>query len=239
LPDGYVAISKGNATVVARRSEVAEIQGLLKINDTLFEAALQMPRIGTMHGRGIAPVVDIVGEPCVVRHFRRGGSVMSALGDRYLRAGSNRVLHELRASEAVRGRGVATPSVKFAAWYDEGIFRRYDIATSFIPSARDLADILFDDAQRTVAVTHTQKLLRDVVKAGLLHRDLNLKNILVTAERAFVLDLDRAKVLDRLTQLQASAMRTRFMRSLTKWEGKEGRKIPASARTALGEAFVV
>jgi 3-deoxy-D-manno-octulosonic acid kinase len=198
-----------------------------------------LPRFGELHGRGLTPVVDLAGDRCVVRHFRRGGSVMSVLGDRYVRSGRNRVLDELSASETMRARGVATPRVKCGAWYDDGVFRRYDIATHFIPSARDLADVLFDDAGRTLVVEHTVVLLRDIVHHGLLHHDLNLKNILVAGDGAYVLDLDRAEVFDRLTQMQASAMRTRFMRSLTKWEQKLGRSVPPSVRTSLGEAFVV
>ena len=198
-----------------------------------------MPRVAEFYGRGMAPVVELAGEHCVVRHFRRGGSVVSVLGDRYLRTSGNRALDELNASETIRARGVATPRVKCVAWYDDGMFRRYDMATHFIPSARDLTDALFDDTDRTLVVEHAAVLLRDVVRNGLLHRDLNLKNILVADDGAYVLDLDRAQIFDRLTQMQASAMRTRFMRSLTKWEQKLGRTVPPSVRTTLGEAFVV
>lgn len=225
--------------MAARDAELSVAAELVKENKTLFDAALRMTRIADLQGRGVTPVVELAGGRCVVRHFRRGGSVASALGDRYLRASGNRVLQELRASVEARGRGVATPEVKVAAWYDVGIFRRYDIATSYIPSAGDLSDVLFDDAARAAALSHATLLLRQLISAGMMHRDLNLKNILVTDERAYVIDLDRAEVFDRLTQAQASAMRDRMLRSLTKWEAKRGRSLPASTRTALGEAFVV
>jgi tRNA A-37 threonylcarbamoyl transferase component Bud32 len=239
LPAGFTQLTRGHATVVARPSDVPLLSQLLSEESTLYDAALRLPRIHELRGRGVTPVVEVGGVRCVVRHYRRGGSVASALGDRYLRTAGNRLLRELRASEAVRARGVATPEVRFGAWYDGGIFRRYDLATLFIPSARDLSSALFDEDERARVVTLTTRLVRDVVRSGLLHRDLNLKNIVVDAERAYVLDLDCAHVFDRLTQVQAAAMQTRFLRSLAKWEDKLGRSIPQSVKHDLSEAFRV
>lgn len=232
-------LSRGRATAVARSEDASAVSELLEKNETLFDAALRMPRVMELRGRGLTPVVDIDGVRCVVRHFRRGGSIATALGDRYLRMAANRVLRELNASETIRSRGVATPQVQFGAWYNDGLFRRFDIATRFIPHARDLAEALFDNASRESAVARAVDLLRDVVRNGLLHHDLNLKNVLVDAERAYVLDLDRAEVRDRLSSSEAQSMRSRFFRSLDKWEAKLGSTLPARMRTQLGEAFVV
>lgn len=239
MPDGFRIVSGNGAAVVARAENVSAVSALLEGHDTLFDAVLQMPRVMELRGRGITPVVDIRGVRCVVRHFRRGGSVATALGDRYSRFAENRVVRELNASETMRARGVATPAVEFGAWYTRGLFRRFDIATRYIANARDLAEVLFDEAQRDAAVTRAVHLLRDVVTKGLLHHDLNLKNILVDADRAYVLDLDRAEIRSRLSASEAQSMRSRFFRSLDKWEGKLGRKIPPRLRTQLGEAFVV
>ena len=173
----------------------------------------------------------------MVRHYQRGGSVMTVLGDRYARLGSPRFLKELRASEAARSRGIATPAIQAGAWYDGWIFRRCDVATAYIPDSADLAAVLFGEGGAYESgVKETLDLIRSVVSGGLLHRDLNLKNILI-ADRAYVLDLDRCEVVDRLTRSQTHAMHDRFFRSLRKWESKTGRKIPSAVVTAFHEAF--
>lgn len=207
---------------------------------TLYDAALTLPRRGELRGRGLAPVVELAGETCVVRHYQRGGAVASVLGDRYLRAAGNRVVNELRVSEIARNRGVMTPRVKCAAWYTEGLFERYDIATEFIPRSRDLSFLLFGDAPPPDSVlTNTAALVRSMLGAGLIHRDLNVKNIIVDDNRAHILDLDRCYVRDRVTESDARKMRDRFFRSLNKWETKTGRRVHDVARDVLSQGFHV
>jgi tRNA A-37 threonylcarbamoyl transferase component Bud32 len=164
---------------------------------------------------------------------------MSVLDDRYLRAAPNRVVRELRASEAARARGIATPVVKCGAWYTHGFFRRFDIATLYIPESRDLSDVIFDAAFAPAAVARAATLIRDMLRAGLIHQDLNLKNILVTKDRAFVLDLDRCYVVERVSAAQAEAMRARLFRSLAKWQRRTGKVVAPDLAASLTEAFRV
>lgn len=161
---------------------------------------------------------------------------MTMLGDRYARIGAPRVLKELRASEAARSRGIATPAIKAGAWYDEVIFRRADVATSYIPDSADLAAVLFGEHANGSGVEAAFVLIRNIISGGLVHRDLNLKNILI-ADRAYVLDLDRCEVVERLTKAQTFAMHDRFFRSLKKWEAKTHKKVPSTVITAFHEAF--
>jgi 3-deoxy-D-manno-octulosonic acid kinase len=214
------------------------LAALVQEHDTLFHAARQK-RKGELTGRGIAIIAELNGETCVVRHYRRGGSVASVLGDRYLRTAPNRVLRELQTSEAARARGVATPSVKVGAWYNHGLFRRFDIATTYIPDTRDLSTVIFDAAHGQRAAELTAVLIRDLLRAGLIHSDLNLKNILVTTDRAFVLDLDRCRMVERVGATHASAMQARFFRSLAKFAGQRGRAVPPAVMALLTEAFRV
>ena len=230
----------GRATVVARAGEMQLIETLLQQHQTLYEAAAALPRVTELRGRGVAVVAQFGGEPWVVRHYRRGGSVMKVLDDRYARFGSPRVMTELRASEAARARGIATPQIKAGAWYDAGIFRRSDMASAYIPESHDLAAILFSNAgDPAAAVAATVTLLRSLVRGGLLHRDLNLKNILVATGRAYVLDLDRCAVLDKLSELQISSMRSRFFRSLEKWERLSRKTVDGSTKRELRSGFDV
>jgi tRNA A-37 threonylcarbamoyl transferase component Bud32 len=213
---------------------------LLRQHGTLYEAATQLPQVTRLQGRAVNVVADFGGTAWVVRHYRRGGSVMKALDDRYLRTGSARVLHELQVTEAARERGIPTPEFMAGAWYDHGIFRRCDIATAYIPRSSDLAQIIFEQATaRGDAILRAAQLIRIIIRLGLLHRDLNLKNLLLARSGAYIVDLDRCTLVDRLTPKQINAMRKRFFRSLAKWEKQTGVVVADSIKRTLAEAFSV
>ncbi len=234
LPEGFQAHTYGAATIVARVALLPQALALIERYGSLYRAAQQQPRIAHLQGRGVAIVTRLGEEVCVIRHYQRGGAVMKLLGDRYL--GGNRALRELRVSEQARARGVFTPAVQAAAWYERGVFRRFDLATSFISDARDLASALFEaNAARAAHLAAT--LLRQMLAAGLVHRDLNLKNVLVAREHAYVLDLDRATMVERVSDAQRAAMRARFTRSLDKWEVRKGIAIAPEDRRTLQQAF--
>jgi len=228
----------GRATLVARAPDLPTYSVLIQQHGTLFDAAKQLPRMGELQGRALALVVEIAGTACVVRHYHRGGAAR-LLGDRYARWGPNRALRELQVSESARARGVATPAVKCVAWYHRAIFRRSDIATRYMASTRDLADTLFGgetaDAER--ATRAAAQLIRDMLRAGLVHSDLNLKNILVAPDRAYVVDLDKCSVEEGVSTAHSKSMRERFLRSLTKWERATGKTVAAGLRSQLIGAF--
>jgi hypothetical protein len=226
--------------LLAREAAVAMLTTLLKQHGTLYEAATQLPQVARLRGRGINVVADFGGAAWVVRHYRRGGSVMRALDDRYLRVGSARVFQELQITVAARERGIPTPEFVAGAWYDHGIFRRCDIATAYIPRSSDLAQIIFEQATaRGDAVLRAAQLIRIIIRLGLLHRDLNLKNILLARSGAYIVDLDRCTLVDGLTPPQIRGMRNRFFRSLAKWEKQTGVVVADSIKRTLSEAFSV
>ena len=78
-----------------------------------------------------------------------------------------------------------------------------------------------------------------MVQGGVIHEDLNVKNIIVDADRAWVLDLDRCRVQDRVSASDVRRMRDRFFRSLNKWETNTGRRVHDVARDVLSQGFHV
>ena len=238
MPRGFEQTSTGRATLVARPADLPTFLTLVRQHGTVFEAASRLPRLGELRGRGVAVVAEIAGRPCGVSHYQRGGAVARVLEDRYARFAQNRALRELRVSESVRARGVATPPVKCAAWYVHGGFRRFDIVTTYIADSRDLATELFaSEADPRHALRLSVKLIRDMLRAGLVHKDLNLKNVLIAPDRAYILDLDRCKVEEGVAAGAAQAMRERLLRSLEKWERLNNRAAPPGAKQQLSEAF--
>src|SRR5690606_11192773 len=145
-----------------------------------------------------------------------------------------RPVRELRASEEVRRRGIDTPVVLALAIYPAGAFYRADIATAFVPGAQDLAAALFGPAsfegeERLGVWAAAGTLLRALAERGVVHADLNLKNVLLDASarplRPLLLDLDRCRVAARVAPLARLAMLRRFRRSAAKWAGLAGRAI--------------
>jgi 3-deoxy-D-manno-octulosonic acid kinase len=185
-------------------------------------------------------------ERWVVRHYYRGGAVASPLlGDRYLAMGRPRPVRELLAAHYARARGIPTPAVVAGAVYGGGLWYRADLVTEQIPDATDLAEVLWGKNVRAVpaeaALFTVGALVRRLERAGILHADLNAKNLLVagtgTDLGAHLIDLDRCCARDPGVPVPTFSMRQRLERSLRKFESRTGTKLTAGAWTALRSGF--
>ena len=176
------------------------------------------------------------------------------LGDRYLRVGEPRPLREFRVLQRVRELGVPTAGPVGAAAYGAGAFYRGDLVTEWVPDTADLAATLFGAAQLdepaarpagraepVAAMEAAGRLVRLLHERGIVHPDLNLKNILIRngagAPRALILDLDRARLVGRLPERARTMMLARFERSLGKWETRMAAPAPAGAREAFRRGY--
>lgn len=178
-------------------------------------------------------------DPWLVRHYHRGGSVARVLHDRYFAVG-DRARHELGIGIAARVAGIPTPEVVAAVTYRAGIFSRYDIAFAYLEGARDLAAVLFGGGTPADAdVIKATTLISIMMERGLVHADLNLKNVLIASQRAYIIDLDRCRLASRVRRGDAKRMRERFIRSLEKWQKRAGIRINEDHRSALEDAFSV
>lgn len=85
------------------------------------------------------------------------------------------------------------------------------------------------------------RLLRLLHQRGVAHPDLNLKNVLVraagTGAEALVVDLDRARILGRVSGRARRRMIRRFWRSAGKWERATGVRLDPSLRAAFEAAY--
>jgi 3-deoxy-D-manno-octulosonic acid kinase len=189
------------------------------------------------------------------------------LGDRYVSGLEGpRPLLELRASAAVRARGVPTPAVVAGAVYPAGLFYRADLVTELVPGGTDLRTVLFGDGGRSgapgggtrdgagdgddpaaggpsreEALEAAGRLVRRMEQAGVEHPDLNAGNILLTGEdeltRAHLLDLDRCRVLAPGESAQVGPMRQRLLRSLWKLQRGSGAPLSHDELASLGQGF--
>lgn len=226
VPDGYglVEATRRRALVWHEASSWAEER--LRSDATLLDWAAQEPARSEMRGRGNVYVVPAPAQGpdgrdrWVVRHYHRGGAMAAHMEDRYLRLGRLRPWRELAAVAEARARGVPTPAVVCGAAYLGGHTYTADFVTELVADATTLADALhrYDGTRGwTEALARAATLVDVLAQAGVLHVDLNAHNILLReGEAAWVVDLDRARILAAPSRGAADRMRARLVRSILK-----------------------
>ena len=107
------------------------------------------------------------------------------------------------------------------------------------------------EAEGAAALEAAGALVRCLHDRGVEHADLNLKNILIApgdpaadprgagaaGRRAWIIDLDRARVRGRVSPAGRRRMLDRFDRSLRKWEARRGVRAPAAWRSAFDDGY--
>lgn len=242
VPAGYTQERERGASIVALPSVLEEVRAHVRSAGSLYRAAAAAPGAEAFTGRAAAYRLRRSGGDWLVRHYHRGGAMARVLHDEYLRIGEPRPLAELRASARARARGVDTPEVTAYVLYPAGPFYRADIATRFIPDSRDLAELTLSGGADAALVIDAWRaagaLLRRAFDAGVVHADLNLRNLLVqrveSGIRVWLLDLDRTVVAEGpVGDVARRRMLVRLHRSRRKLELAYGAETPHKARRAL------
>lgn len=241
LPSGYAERQIGNAHVVARIEALPFVVSAVETAGSLYAWALEHSTSRLAGGRGDVAVVEgATGEPWAVRHLWRGGLAANVLGDRHLRIGAERPLAELKVNAILRSRGVNTPEVMAAVVLEQGMWYRGDVAARMIPAATDLAALSlgperWTQVERERAWFAAGALLHQFFMTGAVHADLNLRNIIVQRDtmQAYLLDLDRCEVGERMRGSAVDGMLGRFHRSRHKLERLLGAHVSATELAAL------
>ena len=247
LPPGFERLLLAHAVAVARSDVAPGIRSALGNVDgtraTLHEYAARHPGARLLHGRGAAYAVPLPHAPfrVVIRHNRHGGAFARLTRDLFL--APTRAPYELEVSRRLADLGVPTPEIVAYALYPRGGFlQRSDVCSREVPGGRDLAQVLTGEGapERHAALQATGQLVGIMSRAGARHHDLNARNVLVTAERAYVLDVDRT-ALNRQPEVALTGNLARLARSLRKWRDQFGARVAerdisdleASARRAF------
>ena len=166
----------------------------------------------------------------------RGGWLASLNTDLFLPP--TRALRELIASLRLRSAGVATPEVIAFVVYPVGtVFRRSDVITREV-KGEDLASILASgpsEERRQVSLETAAALVASLSLAGAHHSDLNLRNILVSSDVAYILDVDRIRFHVPGDPIVLRANIARLKRSLRKRRDLDRLPIEESEIVAFGD----
>jgi 3-deoxy-D-manno-octulosonic acid kinase len=164
-------------------------------------------------GRGTVYFVKIQDQPCVLRHYNRGGLVAKLTLDKYLWIGEHntRSFKEWRLLNDMVKKRLPVPAPVAARYVRNGIYYKADIITREIPDIESLSDKLLGNSM-------TEKLWENIGECiakfhchGFFHMDLNVENIQIDQNnQVFLLDFDKGKVsepLGRLSDLNLMRLR--------------------------------
>ncbi len=174
--------------------------------------------VGQAPGRSSALFLETGFGPAVLRHYFRGGWAARLSRDRYVYTGleRSRPIAEFHMLARLYKMGLPVPQPLAAQCLREGLFYSGDLMTrrllDVIPLA-DLPDILQSDPAMWIA---TGACIRHFHDHGLVHADLNARNILVGSENTvYLIDFDRAQIRPGARNLFEANLK-RLQRSLRK-----------------------
>lgn len=166
-------------------------------------------------GRGGLLRFECQGGAGLLRPYRRGGLISRFVHDAYFL--DNRPLRELRIHARLYAEGLPVPQPLGVSWRWRGPWVSGAIATREI----DAPNVL--EFLRTTPETAASErllacgaLIRRMHDSDVFHPDLQLRNILVTAEDVYLLDFDNARIMRRIKPLDRARNLLRLRRSIEK-----------------------
>ena len=180
--------------------------------------------VGLAEGRGSALLLETSFGPAVLRRYLRGGQAARFSRDRYFFTGfeRSRPLQEFNVLVTLQSMGLPVPHPLAAQCVRDGLFYTGSLLTRRIPDVVPLADLLGREEAGPELWRATGACIRRFHEQGVVHADLNARNILVRGlETVYLIDFDRASVKkDAHRSFEANLRRLR--RSLEKlWPGGE------------------
>ncbi|MDX2465065.1 MAG: 3-deoxy-D-manno-octulosonic acid kinase [Porticoccus sp.] len=181
---------------------------------------------GSAQGRGTTHFVEIAGQDCVLRHYRRGGMVARLLGDRYWRntLPESRAWREWHLLADLSAQGLPVPVPVAARVITRGPFYQADIIMRRLNGTRSLSQALEAGRLTEAQWQAIGKCIRRFHQAGVYHADLNAHNILLTdgskktESEVWLIDFDKGEIRPATRDWQMDNLE-RLRRSLDKLSG--------------------
>ena len=169
-------------------------------------------------GRGTVYFVKIQDEPCVLRHYNRGGFVARLVEDQYLWMGEGytRSFKEWHLLNYMVEKRLPVPVPVAARYVRHGICYKADIITREIPDIESLSDKLLGNLMTEKLWKRIGECIAKFHDQGVFHMDLNAGNIQIDQDhQVFLLDFDKGKVSEPSRRLSDSNL-MRLKRSIAK-----------------------
>ena len=172
-------------------------------------------RLEVPGGRGHLVEFPVRDGWAVIRTFQRGGLLQGLNRDAYLLI--NRPLRELKIHSYLHEAGVPVPVPLGVRWERRGLWVRGAIASSRL-EAQDLLSFLHTQAgdKKKWGLQEAAKTMRAMHDAGVFHADLQLRNILIGKEGAYLIDFDKGRRLGHVSDGMRARNLLRLRRSFDK-----------------------
>ena len=179
--------------------------------------------VGQAPGRGTALFLETVFGPAVLRHYLRGGWAAHLSRDRYLYTGleRSRPIAEFQMLVRLYEQGLPVPRPLAAQCARKGLFYSGDLITSRLLNVAPLADLPGSQQADPEMWYKTGACLRRFHDQGVVHADLNARNILISGDNSmYLIDFDRARIRAGARSLFEANLK-RLRRSLQKFLSRE------------------
>lgn len=151
---------------------------------------------GTAAGRGQVLLLNTKFGPSVLKQYLRGGWAARVSRDRYVFSGfeRSRPVREFRMLEDLSEAGLPVPRPLAAICIRDGKGYSGWLMTRRIEGAKPLPDLVAERHSDTLMWREVGACIRRFHDFGLVHADLNARNILVSeGARVYLVDLDRSR----------------------------------------------
>lgn len=187
---------------------------------------------GASGGRGATLFIDCAGQPCVLRHYYRGGAIGRLISDQFFWLGESmtRCFCEWLLLEQLTQMGLPVPRPVAARYSRSGLVYRADLITARLPDVAPFSARLAEGGVSAEVWGRVGECIARFHRAGVWHADLNAHNVQIdTADRIFLLDFDRGRIRSAARGWQQSNL-ARLHRSLTKISAQSAGAVQFSAR---------
>ncbi len=169
-------------------------------------------------GRGQTWLFSLQGQDLVLRRYLRGGLWGKIIKSSFWRfsALSRRARLELQLCEKMRALGLPVPEAVAGREECGLLWRRNALISRQIPHSRNLAEIIASRPLTAAELSHIGCTLARFFRCGILHTDLNIRNILLASGQCWVIDFDKCAARDKLSAAEIAGMLQRLSRSFNK-----------------------
>lgn len=173
---------------------------------------------GPSGGRGTTLFIDCANQPCVLRHYYRGGLIGRLLSDQFCWLGESmtRCFREWLLLDQLTQMGLPVPRPVAARYIRSALIYRADLITVRIPDVEPFSARLAQGGVSAEVWARVGECIACFHRAGVWHADLNAHNVQIdSADRIFLLDFDRGRIRPAARSWQQSNL-ARLNRSLRK-----------------------
>jgi len=231
------AVEFAGGDVLAHDDVRGDLLAIVREHGSVYDWAARMPQPRALRGRAPVFVATLpqCGQTVVVRHAWHGGLLAPITGDRFRRP--TRAPREMQIAAALLQAGIPTADLRGAVRYAAGAgLVRVDVVSRYLEDSVDLGTVLAGLApafSMDAALSATSTLLHRLALRGIVHPDLNVKNVLLRPMsspsasaaplQALVIDVD-VLVWDAAWGAEAAMQRNlaRLLRSMRKWRRQFG-----------------